>query len=420
MVEKYFLGTAVAVAQVDTIQITADDVATTYEVTIGDDTVSVLGSGTSVDDTATALQVALAASLLPYFKAVTWTVLTDTITATATVPGVPFVAASSVVGGAGTIGVVTSVTLSSGPNHIDDPTNFSDGSIPATGDTLIIKDTAVNILWGLDQNGVDLAELVIEQSFTGVIGLDYKVFTTNGALATDLTAEEYRDVYYKIGSDEVNIGEILGTNIPAGTGRILLDLDTTESKVTVFNTGNSSLEAGRTAVRLKGVNVNNQVFVRSAVGGVGLASEVPFEVSTFDLISISDSTTATRVIIGEGVTFATFEQNGGINLMNSAGTVALVDLKGGTLRTEGDYTITTSNVGNGTLQSNHIKTSGSAHATIIINDGGAVDGRGSNEARTWDSVTLERGSALAADSDHVTITSLKEDSGPYLLEASSV
>jgi len=93
----YFIGTADAVAQIDTVQVTNFDVTTTYVITIGGDTVSVLGN-TDEDTTASDLQVALEASTNPYFVAVDWTVTTDTITATAGNAGVPFTATSSVTG----------------------------------------------------------------------------------------------------------------------------------------------------------------------------------------------------------------------------------------------------------------------------------------------------------------------------------
>ena len=80
MAETYFTGGGVAVAQVDTVQITADDAATTYTITIGGVAISVAGSGTGVNNTATALQVALDASEHPYFDTITWSVATEPTT----------------------------------------------------------------------------------------------------------------------------------------------------------------------------------------------------------------------------------------------------------------------------------------------------------------------------------------------------
>ena len=415
MATKYFLGTADAVAQVSTVQITADDAATTYTITIGDRTVSVAGSGTGVNDTATALHAALAASTNPYFTAITWTVATDTVTGTAATLGVPFTASSSATGGTGTIGAVTQVTASAGPNHWDTADNWSDGSIPANTDTVYIQDTNINILWGLDQNAVDLTKLIIPKSYTGKIGLDYRVFTTSGALASDATEGEYRQTYLKIGATDVVIGENFGQDNPAGSQRIMLDLDTTQTTVNVYGTASSSSETGRPSIRLLGTHVSNELYVRSGTGGVGVAVGEPNETATFNLISVSDQGSSTKLRIGAGVTLTTFLQNGGINVMErSSGTLTTCTINGGTLQTEGSFVMTTTHVNGGTLISNH--TSGTvAHTTLNINDGGTVNGTSNNETRTWTTVNLDNGATLLANSDIVTITTLNEPSGQFVL-----
>ena len=151
MATTYWLGTATAVAQVDTVQITADDAATTYILTVGGKTITTAGSGTGVNDTATALKDAWNASTVAYFTGVTATSSTDTVTLTADTAGVPFTAASSVTGGTGTIGSVTSSTANAGPNAWDTAENWSGGSVPTGSDDVIIADTSTNICWGLAQ-----------------------------------------------------------------------------------------------------------------------------------------------------------------------------------------------------------------------------------------------------------------------------
>ncbi|MGH2437495.1 MAG: hypothetical protein ACRDFA_10920, partial [bacterium] len=87
MATKRWLGTAVAVAQISTVTITAYDIATSYKVTIGGVTVSVVGQGGTTTTTATALKNALAASTHPYFDGITWTSATNVVTGTADVAG---------------------------------------------------------------------------------------------------------------------------------------------------------------------------------------------------------------------------------------------------------------------------------------------------------------------------------------------
>ena len=99
MATRIWRGDAVDIAQVVTVQVTADDSSTTYTITINNKDVSVAGSGVDVDTTAAALQAALDASTIPEFAEVTWTVATDTITGTADTAGKPFTATSSATGG---------------------------------------------------------------------------------------------------------------------------------------------------------------------------------------------------------------------------------------------------------------------------------------------------------------------------------
>lgn len=406
-VTKYWLGTADGVAQVDTVQITAFDAATTYEITINDFVVSVIGN-TSVNQTAIDLKDALEASLNPYFTQMTYTVTTDTITITADNAGAPFKATSSVSGGTGTIGAVTNTTASAGPNDWSTANNWSDSIVPVSTDTVIIRDNSINIAFGLAQSAVVLTELIIDKTYTGKIGLDYRVFATNAAASTtDATEEEYRTTYLEISATDLKIGQSFGSGTPIGSSRLLIDLGSNVSNVEIFDTANTSSETGRQAVRLKNVNASSEIFVRSAPGGVGLAAEIPDEVSTVSKISISDVTSATRVQLGAGVTITTFEQNGGDNLIEAAATITTITVNGGTLQTEGDYTVTTFNINDGVVNCNHIKTGGDEITTLNMN-GGTINSSQSNIARTWATVNLKQGAILIIDPAVITITTLNE------------
>lgn len=424
MATLFWLGTADSVKQVATVQITADDVTTTYTITIGGHTVSILGSGTGVNDTATALQVALDAVVTDvYFEAIDFTVATDTVTFTAAVDGVPFVATSSVNGGAGTIGAVTSVTVSSGPNDWSTAANWDTGSIPVNTDDVIIENSSVNIAWGLAQSGVTLDSLTVKKTFTGKIGLKRTTFATSADADTatasaDGTGEiEYRDRYLAISSTIVTLGENFGPAQPAGSGRIMLDLGSNAATVEVHSTKTAAAETGLSAIRILANNSSTDIFVRGATGGVGVAVDEPGETSTIRKMSISDTTsTGSRVTLSDGVTITDFEALGGISILESAATVTNVTSENGTLQTEGDFTITNLNVRGGTVKCNHIKTSASAVTTATI-DSGTLDGQDSAQSRTWDTVQLNVGGVLKGN-DNITITNLLEDTNNYTLTAS--
>src|SRR5258708_1374747 len=122
MGKVHWIANALAVKQVYTIQVTAYDVGTTYKVTINGKVVFTIAAG-GVNATATALQVALAASTIPEFLEVTWTVATDTVTGTAVTAGKPFTAVGAASGGTGTVSV-TAVTANTGPNNWDNTANW--------------------------------------------------------------------------------------------------------------------------------------------------------------------------------------------------------------------------------------------------------------------------------------------------------
>ncbi len=419
MATPNFIGTATAIVQLDTGSIDTVDATpanNTFTVTIGDKTISVVGD-TNVATTAGNLVTALNASTAGgYFTVITWANPSGgTITATADTAGIPFIATLTVTGGGtGTVTDFVITTAATGPNHWDEATNWDTGVVPVTGDTVTIQDTSINILFGLDQNAVDLTKLTIMKSYTGKIGLDYRVFTTSGALADDPTEVEYRDRYLKIGITTLNIGENFGQDNPAGSNRIMIDLDTTVTTITIFGTASASNEVGRPAVRLLADNSSNELFVRSAPGGVGIATGEPNETSTFSQVSVSDPGSSSKVHVGPGVTLTTFFQDGGINVLErSSGTLTTLTVNGGNLQTEGAFTITNSNINGGTLTSNHI--GATAHATLNINNGGTVVGTGSNETRTWTTVNFDVGATLVSDSDIVTIGTLNEPSGQFTL-----
>lgn len=419
MADVYWEGQSTPEAQQDTGSIDTVDGTPSdndFEVDINGDIVSVPGD-TDVSTTAANLVAALNGSTNPYFSAITWSNPSGgDIVAVATDPGMPFTATLQVSGvGTGTVTDFANDTPSSGPNHWDTAENWDTGSVPVAGDDVYIRDSAINILWGLDQAAVDLNSLTIHKTYTGKIGLDYKVCVTNADGSTFSTLKpEYRDLYLKIESDKVDFGFHEGPGDPAGSQRILWDGNVHSAQVTVHDTAANSSEVGRPALRIKAVNATTDLFVRRAPGGVGIASEVPGEVSTLGDITISDNTPASLVSTGPGLTLTNWTQSGGNNVLHTNATLTTLMLKGGTLRTEGDFTITLLTITNGTLIQNNIKTGGAAITTALLN-GGTVDASQSSKARTWTLALLAVGCTIKVDGAAVTITTLTDPTGLYTM-----
>ncbi len=420
MSDVYWIGKAVAVAQVGTVQITAMDgtpANTTYILTVGNQTVSVAGD-TNVNTTAAALSSAWNASTHPYFTGVTASVVTDTITLTADPAGAPFVAVSSVSGGTGTIGAYSATTVSSGPNAWATAKNWSGNAVPVNDDDVFLQDNAVSISWDLDQSAVELDSLNIAKSYTGRLGLDYQVFATSADGATTVsTASEYRETALEIDTPILNIRRHNGAGRVNGSARLIINLGTVACEVTIEDTATQSADLGRSAVRLIMTQANTNVYVERAPGGVGIGTERPDTTSTVGVVSVSAPTASSEVLIGPGVTITTFEQTGGNNTLQAAAAVTTVTCDGGDLITDGPYLITTMNVNRGRVTCNNLG-SGAAAVTNLNHNGGTLDGSQSSQARTWTNYQAGRDNAvLLADDGAVTITNFNEPVGPYTLTA---
>jgi len=421
MAKRYWLGVAPAVKQVQTFTITAFDAATTYKITIGGVTVEQIGT-TDANTTATNLRAKLIDTANPppgggnhpYFTAVTWTVATNVVTGTAVDAGEPFVATESVSGGTGTMSSSVT-TANSGPNVLSVAANWDGGTVPSTGDDLII-DRGASICWDLEylhDNTIDPASFTVMQTFTGTIGLDARVFATNAAATTtNSTAKEYRPHYLKARCAKLDLGQPSGSVAANGSGRIKVNNTKSAASVTTeHGTAANSSDAGLPAHRILAAHASADIYVRSAVAGFGVAVDAPGETSTIGKMAVSASDTTSRALTGDGVTLTSWEQRGGNNVMRAAATVTSVNAYGGVLGIEGDYTITTLTVDGATVTDNHIKTSGNAITTCNLN-AGTLDFQGSNVPRTVATMNPNAGT-LRANKDFVTFTTLNQPTAAY-------
>jgi hypothetical protein len=254
-------GDAPAVAQVQTITVSTNDVATTYKVTINGKTVSVPGDAGGASSTAADLAAALVAANVPQeFAEIFWSVAANVVTGTAAKPGKPFTLAVSAAGGTGTIST-SLATASSGPHDASVAANWSGAVLPATGDDILFDTGSSDVLYGLDQHAVTPNSISVLPGFTGKIGLP-AVNADNAAA----TYYEYRPQYLQYGT--TGVGGTVNVSISGGAGRIKLDQG---SAPAVWNVTNSAqrVDTGVPAVLLKGTSTANVLNVNR--GDVGLA-----------------------------------------------------------------------------------------------------------------------------------------------------
>ncbi len=420
MSTRIWEGQAPAVAQVDAVAVTGYDAGSQYQLLVNGEVICSTSGGGTVNAVAAALASGWnAVTGNPYAVPITVAAVTADVQFTADVAGNPFTVAVNAVGGAGGFGAVTGQVSNAGPNDWGTAVNWSGSAVPVTGDDVVFRSSGVDVLWGLDQSSEDLASLVIEQTYTGKIGLDQRHVVTGADGAASSGRGEYRADYLDIGWDEARIGELIGPGAPAGSGRLKLDNNKAgASTTTIFDSGNTPADTNLPAIRLLAAHADADILVRRAPGGVGIAIDDAAETATVGAISVADESSATQVFVGAGVTMDSFEQAGGENVLRSAAAVTGITVLGGALSIEGaNYTVGELVVKGGTVYPNSTPTGGAAVTTIDIK-GGTVDGTRSRAARTWGTVNMQDpGSTLRADDDVITITTLNEPADrPYTLQ----
>ncbi len=396
MSTNIFRGDANAVAQVVTIQITADDAATTYIVTIGGKAVSVLGSGVNAATTAGALYLALIADTSAEFAEVTWTVtdpLTDTITGTAVTAGKPFTAVSSKSGGAGTIGAVTTTTTSTGPNDLSTLANWSLGVLPVNADDVIFTNTSTDVLWNLGTlSAVTLTSLTFTSTYTGKIGLTD--FNSTG------NYYEYRTKYFTIKATTVNVGDqVLGGN---GSGRIKLALGAAASTINMVGTG-TPFDSGLPALIVNGSGSSYTLNLLQGTIGVALDSGSSATLPTIRVGYENAPASDVTLTLGSGCTITTISQYGGTILTSAS--VTTWTMTSGVGTAIGAAAITTLNMFPAADQSSTMyHEANGTIGTLTLGPAATINFERDLRSRTVTDSTLYSGSALLDGFRTVTFT----------------
>lgn len=285
MAEPVWLGTALAIAQVDTI-VVGGTWATSETATIssnGNDLVITLGSNVTTADVATAIANAINATSaldgtgtpdatsnvggqqINELSEVSATVSGSTVTVTARTAGKPFTISVSETSTSGTLTHTSAATAATGPNHWDNADNWSTGAVPVSTDDVVIDHRGLSdILYGLNQSSVALNSLTITNGFTKSIGL-----TEINSDSASKKYAEYRPTYLSIQTGSLSIhGD------GSGSPRIKIDLGSaTATTCDIESSGRASTTESdgpnMPAVLLKGTNAAN--ILRVTKGDVGFA-----------------------------------------------------------------------------------------------------------------------------------------------------
>jgi hypothetical protein len=362
-------GRAKKTAQINTVTPANVNIGNTFTITLNSKAVTVTATAATVLNVTALLVAAFNASEEPEFEEITATDSTTHVTLTADDPGKPFTQTSSASGGTATNTTATT-TANTSPNDWNNANNWSGGSVPITGDTVILADSDVDILWSLDQNAVLLAVLKRLESYTGTIGLPY---------TTGTDYREYRETTLKIGITSCYIEQPSSDE----TDQIKWNPGTDQTAITIVGR-NTSASIGNEALRLTGgTHASNVITVTNGSVAVAVgANETATQLTT--------TATNSTVRFGVGVTWTTISQQGGEIQANSGGTTYRLtgDSPVGTVQQAA--AITTLDVQAGTVYDHGTGTVG----TVTIGSGATIDRRGTNVARTYTNIDMAATAAL--------------------------
>lgn len=357
MATRRWAGGASAVAQVQTFAFGGTWEADDYvRATVGTKTYDFVAGSTVTATVVSNLVAAWNLLTLPEFAEVTASANGTTLTLTGDTAGRPFVvtlqpfdaggaADSQTIAGAGTATTGTAATACSGPNFWSVAANWIEGSVPVTGDDVVI-DGGPSVLYGLDQSAVTLATLTIGLNFPAAseVGLPANTSPANPAAGYP----EYRAQRLKVGATVVTV--------ETTSRRVRLDLTPASTTVTVRETGQAQvanedaldLAAAATATVhvLKGqVGVNNQ----TGDSGTVASLNVSFRANESADAAVRCGAACVVTALNQSGGTVTL-QNGAAAIVKSAGTLTLaggavttLTNRGGTVYHDGAGTITTLN-----------------------------------------------------------------------------
>lgn len=302
-----------------------------------------------------------------------------TITMTANTAGIPLTITTSATG-TGTF-VTTTTTTATGPNFWNNAGNWSNGAVPVTGDSVYLRASAIDILYGIDQNAVTLALWDVDSTYTGKIGLPD--FNANGYV-------EYRDTFVKISATTAYCGRGAGT----GPGRFRWNAGANQTTFKIYGTGTPD-DGVPAAIDFVGTHASNAITVQRGTVAFGLKPTIACTVLTLGIGSKDNPNSDATVFCGYNVTLGTLNQNGGtVEVWNGLTTANVTT---GTLTASGGA-FTTINNDSGTV---NYDTSGTC-GTYVGGTSSLLDCSRVNVARTFTTASFDADSSFRDPSKTVT------------------
>lgn len=275
--------------------------------------------------------------------------------------------------------------------------NWNPSGPPTSGDTAIFNQNATsNSCAGFNAASTLLAAMKIYQGYS--LGI--------GTTATPL----------QVGATILEIGQQVDSGaVGGGPQRVILDVGTNQTSTVIYQTGNTTPDAGLENVRIKGSHSANSFSMLNGV--VGLGTNSVSDTGNFQTIAVSGG----RLNVGAGMTWQTaaFSSNARGNLFAGGSTTTLTLSGNATVATWGDYLITTITGTGGTLILNHRKSSG-ASVTTLTTTGMNVDTSGDPRSLTITTHNEGAGSFKQFSTSQVTRTTTTPTNGSSLIRTVSL
>ena len=308
MATGYFIGKAASVAQVTKIVYSSIVATDTYSVTINGKTVSYVALSTSLGDLIDALVSAWNSSAEPEHQEMVAARREDPTLSGLQLTGRGGVPSTVSAGATTGTATVTTPTAASGPNFWNVAANWLGSVLPSAADTVIVTNSAVDILYGLTDT-TNYAILIIEASYQGAIGLPET--NSNGY-------PEYRTRRLTLGT-----GSAINVQIGYGTGnhasRLYLDLQGSNATMTVCGS-NANTFSGY-PIQIIGTASGSTANVYG--GSVQFDSSSTSIVTTLNIIEEAGAQTRPDVRLTDKVTSVTVTCIGGSLLLEGSTTTLI-------------------------------------------------------------------------------------------------
>ena len=361
MATKRWLGSAYAVADLWVVSLSGTVVSQTYSITINGKSIQYIAGASDTVSTILAELQAAWSSISPAppveFTELTATALPSggpysSMTLTGNTLGKPSTISVSTSGGASfSIGHTTSAT---GPNDFSNGANWSGGSAPANGDTLVFDNGSIPCKYNLSTSltGVTVS---VEAAYSGQIGLPF--------INSDNTTSyaEYRSTSLTFAGGTV----LVNSN---GISRCNLAFGANTATVRVLNTG-SRPDPNTPVCLITGGNSSSELDITKGDVGVAFYQGTTATLPTIKTGFTSNASSDVSLVIGVGATLTTVTKSGGYLSTRSSLTTLNHDVGGGTVDVFDSVGITTVNQYAGIVNYNTNGTIGTinAYGKAVVN-----------------------------------------------------